>query len=316
MAKNKKQNKKQPQRKRRPAKYLSHSQKLARFPDPRAKALARALADPCNAPLEHGVYPGQMGFISRFAQSFTINTGASGTAWFLTVTPGRGISASSVGATDATAMSVGFSNTFIPGASFMTTNCRGARALGACIEFFTNQNALNATGTYFYGVAPHATIANGAGNYAQTGSLLQHMSKVNAEAYEVKWRPGPMDEFYHPPNNNVSTDDWDDVNSLIVVGTGFPSNVTITAKVTIITEWLPAQTLGFAVPVAANPSQTRPSAVVAAMDAHHPNWWAGKVGNAAQFIWRHGGEQLAGFASTMASSTIARAVTSAVPLLM
>lgn len=282
------------------------------LPDPRAAAFAKALADPCNAPLEHGVYPGQMGFISRFSQAFTVSTGATGTAFVLAVTPGRGISLSAVGATDATVISGSFLNSFVPGATFMTTNCRGARALGACIEFFTNQNALNATGTYFYGNLPHAALANGVGTYSQMGGLTQHMSKVNAESYYVNWRPGPLDEYYQAPNVNVTADDWDDVNSMVVIGTGFPNNTTITAKVTIIMEWLPAQTLGFATPVAANATGVKPTQVLAALDHHHPNWWAGKIGNAAGYIWKHGGAELA---SSLAN-TAARVVASAVPMLL
>lgn len=313
MVKNKNKNKPRKPRTGRKSPRLKRSLMTS---DPRAVALARALADPCNAPLEPGCYPGQVGFISRFAQTFTITLGASDTAWLLAVTPGCGVNYVTAAATATTALTPTFVNSYVPGGAFMTSNARAIRSLGACIEFFTNQNALNATGTYYFGVAPHSAISNGVTSVGAAGALVQHMAKANAEAYEVKWRPGAFDEQYHRPNAAPGESEWDDLNAMIIAGTGFPNSVTLTVKVTIIAEWLPLSNLGLAMPAATNPSSARPSAVVAALDAQHHNWWAGKVGHAAGFIWQHGGKQLAQFASTTAAQQIARYATRALPMLL
>lgn len=284
--------------------------------DPRARALARALSDPCNAPLEPGCYPGQVGFVSRFAQTYTISLGASDTAFVLAITPSAAISSLVLAATPSTVIAPTFLNTFVPGGSYLTTNAKASRCLGGCIEFFTNQNALNALGTYQYGVGPHSTVANGAISVGAIGSAMQFMNKINADAYEVKWRPGALDEQYSRVNTNVSDDMWDDVNSMILCGTGLPVSTTVTVKVTLIVEWLPVNNIGLAMPAACNPSNVKPSAVVAAMDAHSPGWWAGKVGHAANFVWNNGGRQLASFASNAVAGGLARVAMKAVPLLL
>lgn len=284
--------------------------------DPRARALARALSDPCNAPLEPGCYPGQVGFVSRFSQTFTISLGASDTAFMLAVSPGAAISALALAATPTTTITPSFLNTFVPGGTYLVNNAKASRCLGGCIEFFTNQNALNALGTYQYGVGPHSTIANGAISVGAIGSAMQFMNKINADAYEIKWRPGALDEQYSRVNVNVSDDMWDDVNAMILCGIGLPVSTTITAKVTLILEWLPVNNIGLAMPAACNPSNVKPSAVVAAMDAHSPGWWAGKVGHAANFVWNNGGKQLASFASNAAAGGLARLAMKAVPLLL
>lgn len=276
--------------------------------DYRAIAHGRMMTDPCNAPLDHGVYPGQKGFISRCSQVFPVNLTATQTAFLLTVTPAAALSYS-VAATDASAaIAVGYAQTFVPGAAYLNTNARSVRALGACFEFFTNAAPLNAQGTFYYGVVPHSVIANGAPNIGAVLPNLQYMSKVNADAYEVKWRPGAKDEFYTTPNQNVSGAEWDDLNSLVLCGSGFPVSSSITIKVTIIYEWLPATNLGLATPAAQGASSVKASQVVAHLDESHQHWWAGRAGDAGKFIWNHGGKKLASFATELASQEAAKAV--------
>jgi hypothetical protein len=269
--------------------------------DIRANALARALMDPCNAPLEPGCYPGQMGFVSRFSQVYTISMGAAQTAFGLVVTPNNAISWSTAQAALNTALAgVSFTNANVPGAPFMTANCRSTRCLGACFQFFTNAAPLNAQGTFYFGVAPHSLSANGLASLEAGVGNLQAFRKVDTSAYELKWKPGALDEQYGTPNTNVTSDNWDDINSLVLIGGGFPVNSTITVKVTLIMEWLPNTGIGLATPAAANPSNIKPTAVVAALDAKDPDWFIHKIGQATNFLWKNGGKQLAGFASQLA----------------
>nr|QKF95605.1 hypothetical protein 3 [Ginkgo biloba tombusvirus] len=298
-------------------KVARRSRPRVRMQDPRAVAFARALTDPCNAPLEPGVYPGQVGFITRLAQTFNISLSSTQTAFMLAVVPGAGLSYQTSQADIATAITVSYLNTFVPGASFMTANCRSVRALGACFEFFTNATPLNAQGTFHYGVAPGSVIMNGAPNIGTVLPNLQHMQKVNADAYELKWRPGVLDEQYKTPNTNLTAVEWDDVNQLVLCGTGFPVSSSITVKVTLIMEWLPATNLGLATPAATNPSGTRSTQVVAALDAHHPSWWSGPIGAASKFVWKHGGAELASFMTQTGAQAVARQVAArAAPLLL
>lgn len=280
--------------------------------DPRALALAKSLSDPCNAPLEPGCYPGQIGFVQRLSNTFTITLGASDTAFVLGVTPSHGISTQSTAVAATTTLAPTFLNTFFPGGPFLVANARCMRALGGCIEFFTNAPVTSAQGTFLYGVGPHSLLANGAVSIGAVGAALQYMNKANTQAYEVKFRPGAFDQQYHRTNVNVSDDVWDDVNSMIVCGTGFPVNSSITVKVTVIVEYLPLSNLGLAMPAAANPSNVNPTAVVAALDASNPNWWAGQVGNVASLMWNNYGKG----ALNTALNGVARVAMKTLPLLL
>lgn len=277
--------------------------------DGRALALARALSDPCNAPLEPGVYPGQTGFITRFAQSYTISLSAAQTAFMVAVAPGPGISFGGAATDLATATAFAAFNTYVPGSSFSTTNAKSQRCLGACFEFFTNATPLNAQGTFYYGVVPYSvpsayTVATALNSIVPT---LQHMSKVNADAYELKFRPGILDSAYSTPNTPLTSAEVDDKNALVLVGGGFPASSTITIKVTLVMEWLPNIGLSLSTPVGiAPPSVHTVDSVLHTLDSAAPSWWAGRVGDAARFVWKHGGEQLASFASNLGTRAAAK----------
>lgn len=280
--------------------------------DKRALALAKTLSDPCNAPLEPGCYPGQTGFITRFSGSTQLATGAAQSAFVLAVNPASYTSYSVALANDTTVAIPSFTQVNMPGPTFVNANCRSIRCLGACFEFFTNATPLNAQGTFYYGVVPHSIMANGFTTIAGTAGNLQHMSKVNADAYELKWRPGVLDDQFTLPNANLSSTEWDDKNTLVLMGAGFPASTSVTVKITLIIEWLPANNLGLATPATGGSSPVRAHQVVAAMDAAKPNWWAGRVGDAARFIWSHGGQQLAAFGSQLATRSAARMLLAAV----
>lgn len=279
--------------------------KAAAMLDRRAMALARSLADPCNAVLEPGVYPGQTGFITRFATTSQLILNASQTAFIQATNPAAMIGWGVAAADGSTALTPAFVQSNVPGAAFVNANCKAVRCLGACFEFFTNAAPLNAQGTFYYGVVPHSSIANGFGSINAATGLVQHMSKVNADAYEIKWRPGVLDEQYTTPNQNLIASEWDDKNTIVLMGTGFPVNSTVTLKTTIILEWLPVNNIGLAAPVTGTVSHTTTSQVVHALDSAHPTWWGGRVGDAAKFVWSNGGQQLAQFFTRTAARNIA-----------
>lgn len=278
--------------------------------DRRALALAHSLADPCNSVLEPGVYPGQTGFITRFSTTTQLVLGAAQTAFIQATTPAAMIGWGIAAADGNASLVPAFLQTNVPGAAFVNANCRGIRCLGACFEFFTNAAPLNAQGTFYYGVVPHSTVANtNPFVINQATGNLQFMSKVNADAYEVKWRPGVLDEQYTTPNLNLSAAEWDDKNTLVLMGTGFPANSTITLKTTIILEWLPNNNIGLATPATGGSSPYKTSQVLHALDTVSGSWWGGRVGNAAKFVWRNGGQQLAQFFTrTTARNIAARAL--------
>jgi hypothetical protein len=49
--------------------------------------LMRSLADPCNAPLVHGSYPGVQGYITRTSKFFTVSLGAAETGFVAAIFP-------------------------------------------------------------------------------------------------------------------------------------------------------------------------------------------------------------------------------------
>lgn len=273
--------------------------------DRRALAFAHALADPCNAVLEPGVYPGQTGFITRFASTTQLILGATQTAFIQATTPAAMIGWGIAAVDGNTSLTPAFLQTNVPGATFVNANCKAVRCLGACFEFFTNAAPLNAQGTFYYGVVPHSTVANSFGTINAATGNLQFMSKVNADAYEVKWRPGILDEQYTTPNQNLTSSEWDDKNSLVLMGTGFPVNSTITLKTTLIIEWVPVNNIGLATPITGGATSHTSSQVVHALDSVNSNWWGGRVGDAAKFVWKNGGQQLAQFFTRSAARSVA-----------
>lgn len=263
-----------------------------------AYSFAHSLVDPCNAPLETGVYPGQTGFVTRFTDTYTFTLAATQTNGLLCFAPGTAISfvAGSVNIGDPITLS--WSNTFVPGAAFLAANARGVRCLGACFEFFTNATPLNAQGIFSYGVLPVSNVPmSGTTTIQNIRTNLQNMRKVNQDAYEVKWRPGSRDEAFGPPNAQISADELDDRNCLVLIAAGLPAAQTYTIKVTWMCEWSPVVGNGLSLPLVNAETSIRPQQVVAQLDRTHPAWWHGPVGAAGSFVWQNGGRQLAAYAT-------------------
>lgn len=252
----------------------------------------RCFADPCNAPLEHGIYPGQRGIITRFSEIYQVSTGAAQTALVLAYNPNSTIS--SVGAyTDGTStVSQVFSNTYSPGTGFLSTVTSQTRCLGACFQIWSSQAPLNVQGNLAHGIISHRAFVAGGYTVNRLASTLQKINKLAADIYEIKWRPGVGDDSFSPFNNNPPLGEDSDTNTLVAVFTGLPASTSVFVKITSITEWLPTASLGLNVPIT-NQSSTsiRPNQVLAHMDKKDPDWWH-KAEHAFKYVWDHGGKNV------------------------
>lgn len=275
-----------------PRKVQAKSPILAN-PDARRSALA--LIDPCNAPLLHGVYPGQRGVVSRFSQVYTLSTSATQTAIVAAFNPTSCISTTASVADANAVLTLPFTQPISPGSAFLASNTDSTRCLGACFQIWSNLAPLNVTGTIGMGVLPHRNIV--AVSTATPSSLqgaLQIISKLTDKVEEVKWRPGANDDNYAPYNANIIAADDGDTNDLVMVLTGLPVSSSISVKVTAIIEWTPKTVLGMGVPITnQSASPVRAHQIAAELDKHDSSWWHG-IKSFGNYMWSHGAEKFVG----------------------
>jgi hypothetical protein len=218
--------------------------------DEAAARYAQLMADPCNAPLVHPVYPGpDAGFLFRAESFATHGTVAGETAGFLHWTPGyvnfNGSELVGGGAaTAATAVTVaGLAGQ--PGKSFLTANAKGLRCVAACLKVSFPGAETARAGRIHYG---HTTagmmdlgLSTAPDNVAQT---LQHYGRTPTDIIEIVWRPNVADTEFNDPGEGASAVIRDRKSSITVAWAGLPAAVGLTFHFTAVYEWTPAVGLG------------------------------------------------------------------------
>lgn len=236
----------------------------------------RMLYDPCDASLEESVYPGDRGYVNRFVANASYGTGAGATSFMAVIKPGNAVSTNFDSALSATPSVLAFSKAAYPGASFLNANTSKNRAVSFCITVRPIASANNATGTIYFGIVNAQTLANGTSvspdvlaQYC-TNSVSAAQALINP--LEIKWCPGGFDDRYGA--TTALSDDDSDRNVLVVVGTGFPAASGVQYRMTGITEWSPAGTLGIvADATSVSKSNNTISNVTRVLKQKDPNWW-------------------------------------------
>lgn len=214
--------------------------------DAAAAAHARALADPCFAPLAHPVYgDGQGGMLMRAETAGTFNDAApTHTAGVLMWTPGfvspggnELIGVWTVGAgTTGTALAYGSA----PAKGFLLANASAYRCVAACMRISYPGTESGRSGQVYVGNVGGAALDVGSVVApAQMAQLCQSFSRTPTGEIEVRWKPAFGDARWKDPNAAAALADKDTRSSLLLVFSGLPAGVGLHIRYTAIYEWQP-----------------------------------------------------------------------------
>jgi len=240
-------------------------------------AHARMLYDPCGAPLEESVYPGDRGYVNRFQANASYGVGAGATAWFTVIKPGNACSTNfDFLASSSTGSNLAFSSAAFPGASFLSVNASKTRCISFCIALAPNAAPNTCTGTIHFGLVNASTLVNGAPfNPDQLIQLTtERVSAASAlmAPLEVKWSPGGFDDRY--ATQGALSDDDSDRNCLVVVGTGFPAASGVSYRMVTVLEWSPKGNLGITNDASSvGRSRNTLAEVTRALKQRDSSWW-------------------------------------------
>lgn len=271
------------------------------------------LNDPCNAPtqLDAG-YTGEQGYVQRFLSDLTVNTGVGSTSGYALFHPNSNLFASTDLANPAstTAINLGiYQLSPSPGNLFLAGSAAKIRSLAACMSFTPSAVSLtNMTGEIAVGnLSLNSTIGTYSPNTLFT--LLPARYVLNKRQYDVKLVPGAFEDRYSVYNDGT-TIDTSDTNVICIAWRGCPAGSAMSIRLTNVVEWTPKLATGLPASNALRHRVDHHSATVALQTAK-PDWWH-KVANAAEHVgstvWQHGGKQIVGFASQIASQKAAQYV--------
>nr|WPR18308.1 MAG: hypothetical protein [Chemarfal virus 166] len=217
-----------------------------RMLDQKAIDYARLLSDPCNSALVNPVYPGgDAGFLFRAESFIGIGGGAGETSGVLHWTPGyvnfSGTELIGFGAANGSTASTVSVQTGVPGKSFLQSQSRAARCIGACMKI-TYAGAESArSGRIHYGHTSSGMLDAGTTNAVDSiAQTLMHYGRTPAETVELIWYPGIGDFEFNDPGEPAGTLLRDRKSALTVAFAGLPAGVGVTVHLTAIYEWRPA----------------------------------------------------------------------------
>lgn len=243
-----------------------------------AVGAARMMDDPCDAVLTETVYPGERGYLNRFAMNGSLGQTTGNTVVVFLYKPGNGVAYYNELPSDATSFTTAFGNT-VPGNAFLAANATKSRCAAFCSSIRPIASAANVTGTIHFGMVAASAVANGT-TFTAAGliNLLPESVSASQALYaplEVKWCPGDVDDTYSPWPAIISDDDSDRT-VLVVVARGLVAGSGVQYKNTAIWEWVPQLTTG----IAQDPTSVRSSSadkedVLRYLKRKDANWWWG-----------------------------------------
>jgi len=262
---------------------------------------ARLLADPCNAKVPVGVYPGEVGLVQRFVSENTM-VGTGNTAAYLAFHPNTGWLMYSNVATSSGVSAATFTSTVSPGATYLTTNAQTVRGLASCIQLTCSALSITSiTGEIAFGNVPAAFLySSGTAAVDYWFQNLQGRGAISRDIKECKWTPGKRDNDYSTYVSGSSQATWattgsdfQDTNFLVVAVRNLPLNTFVNIRITHVVEYTTKPGLGIT-PMNVNAPGTNHLAVTAAMHASKPSWWHN--------LQEDAGAAMSGFASAFIGS--------------
>lgn len=270
--------------------------------DASAKAYARLLADPCNAPLTHPTYSGSDGaYLVRFNTVNTYGLVATSTSGLLHWIPGAinatgGLNNSllyneSPGSATAATMTA-VNNLYTPGGLFLQTNASNYRCVAACITVYWAGSELTRAGILSTGNTDGALLTPGASiQPGQVFPVLSHTERVPDGKVELRWRPSSADQLFQSSSTTVTNPTTNDTSknaALTLFYYGLPAGVGITVEMTAVYEYIPSIALGLSVtPNSRSTSNNTLDQVINALDSTGD--WVRRGANAASTAWNYAG---------------------------
>lgn len=270
---------------------------------------ARLLADPCSAPLVHGLWPGSNGSVlQRFETDFIpapngagdatttayafVYVPATNTAFQLTTVAGTGAVADGTPGVFKRAAAA-------EAASSVFNNFGHTRAVACCAQVYWPGSESTRSGVVSMGIIPAAalfrtlwTTDGGAGADAVTAAQLRSncvlTERMPQNKMEIKWFPGSGDAFsfnYQQKVANAGTsipDNMQGRNAILIVASGFPAGVFPRIRIVNAMEWTGSTNLATGSVIAAIPEQRRGSVekVLHFLASKHGSWYLQQAGEA------------------------------------
>lgn len=266
--------------------------------DASAKAYAKLLADPCNAPLVHPTYSGSDGaYLVRFNTVNTYGLVATSTSGLLHWVPGAinatgGLNNSllyneSPGSATAATMTA-VNNLYTPGGLFLQSNASTYRCIAACITVYWAGSELSRAGIVSTGVTDGALLTPGASvQPGQVFPVLSYTERVPDGKIELRWRPSSGDQLFQSNSTTVTNPTTNDISrnaALTLFYYGLPAGVGLTVEMTAVYEYVPSVALGLSVtPNSRNTSNNTLDQVINALDSSGD--WVKRGITAASAAW-------------------------------
>lgn len=265
--------------------------------DKPAYDFARLLADPCGAPVVHGLSFGSGGsIVVRLESDSIFFSGATETAGIYYWIPGALRAFQNAAPNDTTGITL--QQVAVPGAAFLN-NYSSARAVAACIQIMFPGTELQRSGVVGLGVVGGTQLTNmipagfgGAAGTATVGQVrasCQIVERTPENVSEVRLRPGEV-ESKMCDLAALSADQTETPlmaqgkNALLVCVSGLPAGVGIRIRSVCVYELNPLSNQGIVASVETKRSNFSEAQVVQALDEKKPNWWhttAADIGYAA-----------------------------------
>jgi len=290
-----------PQKKRKTGSTPSAAELVAGLDAP-AKAWARLLADPCNAPLASPCYPTSSGgSIIRVERDVVMSTTATSYGGAVIFTPGLFDNTGSGALCSVATLDTSLDNQVLPFSNQYgfqpgngNVNWDSVRPVAACLQLMWPGSELNRQGIVSLAVVPTAFAFQ-----SSTGTSVQSLrqaspivSRMPDSVVEVKWRPGEKDNQFNATQIADLTVDSDGRNSLLATWTGIPGSTGVRVRMVAIYEVSFVASSGYITSVTTN---SAPASKHSVNDIFHALDRAGEwayslaTGPAAKLAWDVGG---------------------------
>lgn len=272
---------------------------------------ATLLADPCSAPLVHGLWPGSNGAVlQRFETDFIPSAlngagDATTTSWACLYVPGSNYlffltTVAGTAAVQDTTPGVFKRSGGNECAPAQFVNFGHTRAVAACMQLYFPGAENTRSGVVSMGVVPasaaYKAIWQADGGFTSTDVVTAAQLRSNCvltermpqNKLEIKWFPGAGDAFsfnYQQKMANAGTalpDALQGRNALLVVASGFPAGVYPRVRIVNAVEWTGSASLMTGSVIASVPEARRGTIdhVLTFLSGHDSSWYLRQAGEA------------------------------------
>lgn len=216
--------------------------------DEAARAYARLLLDPCNAPLTHPVGAPAGGILVR-CQSivpFGIPSCTSGSLLWVPGAIGSNnielITTNQVAAGDPAIFAA---NTGAPGKTYLTSQASDYRCVAACLQVMYDGAESARAGRVSYGQVLGGFLGlSSVTSAAGVSASLEFTERMPQHLIEVKWRPNEYDLMLMDPGTSTPAVEKDRRSGIAISLVNMPAGLVIPIKLTAIYEYNPLPGLG------------------------------------------------------------------------